>query len=102
MKVEPACVKAISNGTTWRSCFVQNKAAFEIMGLKKDECNFGTWKFPAQWMGMFKLPEKLPESFDTVCLCSTDNCNGSGMIRSKLAVWLAGTIAAYILKRFWL
>ena len=97
MKVEPACVKAISNGTTWRGCAVQiqNKAVFEIMGLKKGECNIGNWTIPAQWKGMFP---GVPESYDTVCLCSTDNCNGSGMIRSKLAVWLAGTIAAYILK----
>ena len=96
LPVEPACVKAISNGTTWRKCIFRKKGGhLDTMGLKKDECNIGNYKIPDQEKS--KYPG-LPESFGTVCLCSTDNCNGSGMIRSKSAAWLAGIIATYILK----
>ena len=101
---DPICLKGIdADGKTRRECAM--KSLYRMFGLKNDtECHYDV-KVP-------EIPEipgipdavkfqDLPDSFKELCLCSTDNCNGCGMMRSKSTVLLAGiTLATCALKWF--
>ena len=96
---EPICFKGIdANGNTWRNC--ASKSFYSQLG--DTECNYDVKVpgFPDIPVDTVKLQD-VPKSFKELCFCSTDNCNGCGMMRSKLTVLLAGiTLAACALRWF--